>query len=788
MIDPLSALVTLMRLKQAQGKPPFVLLLGDGALPAGTPTLTDHLQNILSALGHTDVHHLMTDQLWARIKQIWPYLDVDQPTALLNQDDTPGPGHLALARLIAAGYFGIILTTALDRRLEKALEEIGFPADQAKIFQADQLSGKISAALQRAHPPVKLVKLHGSLTAERLRLSFAEAFHFDSGLQEELARLLSRDIVVVGHNPAYDEINRCFRSYRGTVFFIDPHISDPQEAFLGRLPQARPFNAIPAGCDDFFTRLAGRLLARPTPQVNVPHIHEICVTWTFPFFLPRFIPAGLRPCFADLPYLPQSGRLFLQRFGHLFDKGAHSSSRRVDWVPQDLNGAISGVPFYPLLVERSWGLSFVDPPEFRKHFGMQVRLRFHLYRQGIAVVALVARIHSRKKSGNLDRLIHLLKHFSPAGRHKEARFDAGPLGLRNAPISQIVQAAAQQLAEALYRPGQVPQPIPASHNGRVLHIYRATPSLTPERHAIPIFALYNLHSAWRDMDLSRVESKIASDFGWYKGDWNLVQGPQVLLYTPSKSKKRRARRLFMWKVIAAVELALGQELLLQRIPAEMRIAQQKSDRDYQEHLSTLAGDVQLFSRAALPSYQRKVFALVAKRLHLAEKRAQLEKSLAGLAKETKKQKLEQLLEGQARIRSSVDDLQEALWFRLDQQQNRLVTTIVQAINRKEVPGRELQPVMDSLQVLLEGLRAGTWALPGDALPVKAHRLAQIVDAPNFSIHHKLKITLPIIPLLLGYEGEVDLSSGVDLEQAWQRLQKGWQQLTKRIARNTPGRC
>lgn len=805
MIDPLSTLVTLMRMKRTQGQPPCVLFLGDGAVPTGTPTLTDRLRKILSAQGQTDARDLALDQLWAHMNQVWPHLDPDEQIALLSQDEPLGPGYRALARLITAGYFCIILTTAFDRRLEKALQEVGFLADQTDKLVVECLSPKeISIALQRPGLPVKLIKLHGDLTADRFLLSFEEAFRFDKELKKELTRLLSADLVVVGHNPAYDEINRCFWSSQGVVYFVGRHPPDPQVDFLGRLPQVRPFNVIPAGCDDFFTQLADRLLTRPAPKVDVPRVRELCAVWSFPFYLPRFVPAALRPCFADLPHPPRKddsryedyrrashrdgGHLFLQGFGRLFDRGIPPSEYRLGWIPLDLTGPVSGVPFYPLLVERAWGLSFVGPPEFRKLFGVEARLRLHLYPQGIAVVTLVTRIHSRREGGDLDRLIHLLKYLSPTDRRKKAHFNAGPSGLKDVPIGQIVSVAVQRLAEALYRPGQVPLPTPASRQGRVLYIYRADPPLDPERHAIPVLALLNLHSAWRDMDVSGLGRKVTSDFGWYKGDWNLVQGSQVLLYTPTRPKERRVRRLFMWKVITAIELALGQKLLLERVPAELRAAQQKGNGGYQRHLLELAKDLQLFSRAALPSYQRKVYALVADRLHLAEDRAKLEKSLAWLEKETEEQKLGQLVEGQEHIRSSVDDLQEALRFRLDQQQGRIVTAIVEAINKGGVPGRELRPIMDSLKVLLEGLLSGTWSLPSDALSAEAYRLPQIIDAPHISIHHKLKITLPIIPLLLGYEGEVDLSSAIDLEQAWQRLREGWQRLIDRFAKNTAGRC
>lgn len=47
----------------------------------------------------------------------------------------------------------------------------------------------------------------------------------------------------------------------------------------------------------------------------------------------------------------------------------------------------------------------------------------------------------------------------------------------------------------------------------------------------------------------------------------------------------------------------------------------------------------------------------------------------------------------------------------------------------------------------------------------------MVSAPELSVKHKLKVTIPIVPLLLGYEGEVELNSRLNLEASWQALQR-----------------
>jgi hypothetical protein len=52
---------------------------------------------------------------------------------------------------------------------------------------------------------------------------------------------------------------------------------------------------------------------------------------------------------------------------------------------------------------------------------------------------------------------------------------------------------------------------------------------------------------------------------------------------------------------------------------------------------------------------------------------------------------------------------------------------------------------------------------------EAKNLSDVVDDPKLDVTHKLKVSIPIIPLILSYETEVELKSGLNLKAAWQRL-------------------
>ena len=44
-----------------------------------------------------------------------------------------------------------------------------------------------------------------------------------------------------------------------------------------------------------------------------------------------------------------------------------------------------------------------------------------------------------------------------------------------------------------------------------------------------------------------------------------------------------------------------------------------------------------------------------------------------------------------------------------------------------------------------------------------------IKDPELDVKQKLKVTLPIVPMLVEYEGEFELGSGFNIRSAWERL-------------------
>ena len=54
----------------------------------------------------------------------------------------------------------------------------------------------------------------------------------------------------------------------------------------------------------------------------------------------------------------------------------------------------------------------------------------------------------------------------------------------------------------------------------------------------------------------------------------------------------------------------------------------------------------------------------------------------------------------------------------------------------------------------------------------ARKLAEVAGDPGLDVKHKLKVMIPILPVLLAYEGELELGSHLNLREAWAAL-RGW---------------
>jgi hypothetical protein len=141
-------------------------------------------------------------------------------------------------------------------------------------------------------------------------------------------------------------------------------------------------------------------------------------------------------------------------------------------------------------------------------------------------------------------------------------------------------------------------------------------------------------------------------------------------------------------------------------------------------------------------------------------------------------KLDALLTGQSDLNMSLYQLRQAILSRyeageqliiksiterLDQAQADTVQTMLDAIELDRVDDAEMAEVMGALSLALAENKERGVALP------EQNKVDEVLSAPHLDLKHKLKFSIPVIPLLLHYEGEVELGSRLNLEAAWDRL-------------------
>ena len=113
-------------------------------------------------------------------------------------------------------------------------------------------------------------------------------------------------------------------------------------------------------------------------------------------------------------------------------------------------------------------------------------------------------------------------------------------------------------------------------------------------------------------------------------------------------------------------------------------------------------------------------------------------------------KLNMLLSGQVAI-------YEDLLNQLNQTQLVLTQKLQDAVDGNQVS----EPQMEQMLAVLEE------RIP--LLPPSQAAIAEVIKDPELDVKQKLKVTLPIVPMLVEYEGEIELGSGFNIKTAWEKL-------------------
>ena len=147
-------------------------------------------------------------------------------------------------------------------------------------------------------------------------------------------------------------------------------------------------------------------------------------------------------------------------------------------------------------------------------------------------------------------------------------------------------------------------------------------------------------------------------------------------------------------------------------------------------------------------------------------------------------KLDTLLLGQETIQDNLINLRKAVLARFDANEQTIITTIVNRLDQeqlantqaaldgiaaRQLSNNELQETLGAIRDALNEISQKEIFLSDSHLTSEIENISEVVDAIKLDVSHKLKVTVPIIPFILSYEGELGLKSGMNLESAWTKL-------------------
>lgn len=100
--------------------------------------------------------------------------------------------------------------------------------------------------------------------------------------------------------------------------------------------------------------------------------------------------------------------------------------------------------------------------------------------------------------------------------------------------------------------------------------------------------------------------------------------------------------------------------------------------------------------------------------------------------------------------------------KLDEPESINIQAFLEAVETDQASEEDVQLMLTETRSLLEKLQGQNLALPAGKEAV-----SEIINSPTIDAKHALKVSIPIIPFILAYEGELGLGTGINLKETWQ---------------------
>jgi hypothetical protein len=114
----------------------------------------------------------------------------------------------------------------------------------------------------------------------------------------------------------------------------------------------------------------------------------------------------------------------------------------------------------------------------------------------------------------------------------------------------------------------------------------------------------------------------------------------------------------------------------------------------------------------------------------------------------------------SRYQASEQAILRVIIEQLNQTQLALTENMLNAVAANQVSESEMLEMLAVLESRIPSLPASSQA-----------EISEIIKSPELDTRHKITMTLPIVPFLINYEGELELGTGFNIKSAWEFMIK-----------------
>jgi hypothetical protein len=118
-----------------------------------------------------------------------------------------------------------------------------------------------------------------------------------------------------------------------------------------------------------------------------------------------------------------------------------------------------------------------------------------------------------------------------------------------------------------------------------------------------------------------------------------------------------------------------------------------------------------------------------------------------------------------RFDSSERKILSEIFERLDKDKLEIVREILDAAEKDKIPKEIIEETLEATADLISEIKSMQAKIREPAIA----SWDEALNSPELEIENRLKVSIPIIPLLLTYEGSYNFKSGLKLNEAWNKL-------------------